>query len=68
MHLDQIENIEDTIFDVIVIGSGPASAGLINVLNTSGAKILIIEAGDINPDTNTEQFFKFFELIIKFIF
>ena len=61
MHLDQIENIEDTLFDVIVIGSGPASAGLINVLNTSGAKILIIEAGDINPDTNTDQFFKFFE-------
>lgn len=42
-------------FDVCIIGSGPAGAFAAKVLANSGKKVVVMECGDVEVDTNTSD-------------
>ena len=47
-----LKEIEKKIYDIIIIGTGPAAYVMYEALNKKNKKILVVEKGDINPFPN----------------
>ncbi len=58
MILNDLSNINDDFFPVIIIGSGPAGISTALKLEESNIKTLLIEAGNLELDPDSEDFLK----------
>ena len=56
MIIDNIQNILNINYDIIIIGSGPAGISVVLNLKESNLKTLIIEAGNLDPSLQVENF------------
>ena len=58
MILNNLENIDDDFFSVIIIGSGPAGISTALKLEELNVRTLLIEAGGLELDPDSEDFLK----------
>ncbi len=56
MIIDNIQNILNIEYDIIIIGSGPAGISIVLNLKNNNLKTLIVEAGNLDPSPDIENF------------
>ena len=56
MIINNIQNILNMEYDIIIIGSGPAGISVVLNLKNNNLKTLIVEAGNLDPSLDIENF------------